>query len=483
MNLPPQRLLDALLRNDFLSFALRVFREIRPGQPFEIGWVHEALAEYCTMMAVERQFQRLIVNVPPRSAKSTFAAVALPAYLLGRDPRTRIIVVSYSQELANFFGRQTRQVMQSDWYKRLFLSTRIPTRAAEAMIYTTAGGYRLATSTGGMLTGRGGDVIIVDDPLKADDALSKAARDSLLEWAMNTLFPRLDDKLRGAILLVQQRQHEDDMSGHMLRAGGWLHLNVPAIALKEEQILLSRSPLRLHHRRIGDLLDPVREPKVVLDGLRQQMGTSAFAAQYQQDPLPPDGDVIKLHWFKTFDEVPDEGQTVLSIDTASKGGLRNDWSVIQVWRMVAGRFYLLQAWRRQVDYPELRHSVIEHARRLRPDVILIEDKGSGIGLIQDLRADSEGFPVIAWNPGHFDKETRMRVHSAKIEAGVVWLPPEAPWLEEFLNEVRRFPNGTHDDQIDAMSQLLEYFDQPASPWPADRPRHRLKAGQATPRWR
>lgn len=450
------RLVRALMRNDFLSFALRVFREIRPGQPFHLGWVHEALAEHCKIVAVDEQYQRLIVNVPPRSAKSTFVAVALPAFLLGRDPKKRIIVVSYNQELANFLGRQTRQVMQSDWYRELFPSTRLAGRPGEAKFYTTAGGYRMATSVNGQLTGRGGDLIIVDDPQKADDAYSPAARETLLDWATNSLFSRLDDKSRGGIILVQQRLHEDDLSGQMLRAGGWLHVNVPAIAESEHEILLSRAPLRFHLRREGDVLDPTREPRRVLELLKAQMGTAAFSAQYQQNPLPPDGDVIKLSWFQTYQDPPDEGQTVLSIDTASKAGLRNDWSVISVWRIHLNRFYLLQIWRRRVEYPELKLSVIEHARRLRPDVILIEDKGSGIGLIQDLKAEAEGFPVISWDPGQYDKETRMKVQSAKIETGLVLLPPEAPWLEEFKNEVRRFPNGTHDDQIDAMSQLLDW---------------------------
>jgi predicted phage terminase large subunit-like protein len=186
------------------------------------------------------------------------------------------------------------------------------------------------------------------------------------------------------------------------------------------------------------------------------MGMSAFIAQYQQDPLPPEGDIIKVGWFRRYDDVPRDGQMVFSIDTANKAGLRNDWSVISVWRLSQQRFYLEYIWRRRVEYPELRMQVIELARSLRPDTILIEDKGAGIGLIQDLRADAEGFPIIAYDPGSVDKETRMRVQSAKIEGGQVFLPPDAPWLADFLGEVQRFPNGAHDDQIDAMSQLLDH---------------------------
>lgn len=346
--------------------------------------------------------------------------------------------------------------MQSEWYRALFPSTRIPTRAAESQFFTSAGGFRMATSTGGTLTGRGGDLIIIDDPLKAEDAYSETARTAAYEWAMHTLFTRLDDKARGAIILVQQRQDEDDLSGYMLRTKRWYHLSLPSIAERNESIVLSRDPLRVHERRIGDLLDPVREPLAILDDLKVQMGTAAFCAQYQQAPLPPDGAVVKISWFKTFDVVPDQGEVIFSIDTAAKAGLRNDWSVIQVWRVHENRFCLVYAWRRRVEYPELKLSVIELAGHFSPDVILIEDKGTGIGLIQDLRAEQVGYPVIAHDPGQVDKESRMKIQSAKIEAGLVSLPASAAWLEEFHNEVRRFPGGAHDDQIDAMSQLLDY---------------------------
>ena len=206
-----RRLLDALMRNDFLTFAQRVFRELNPGRTFHVGWHHEAIAYLLNLTAVTGELDRLIINLPPRSAKSTIVSVALPAFLLGIDPTRRIIVVSYNQELSVQFSRQTRQVMQSDWYRALFPSTRIPTRASENQFFTTAGGFRMATSTGGTLTGRGGDLIIIDDPLKADDAYSETAREALLEWAMHTLFTRLDDKAKGAIILVQQRQHDDDV--------------------------------------------------------------------------------------------------------------------------------------------------------------------------------------------------------------------------------------------------------------------------------
>jgi predicted phage terminase large subunit-like protein len=448
------RELDALLRSDLVAFTQRVFSELNPGRTFEPGWHHDAIAYGLEVATITGQFNRLVVNLPPRSLKSIMVTVALPAFLLGRDPTKKIITVCYNQDLSNEFSRKTRQVMRSAWYRQLFPSTVIVGQGAETAFYTTEGGFRMATSVEGTLTGRGGDLIIIDDPQKAADALSDTRRESLYQWASETLFTRLDDKLTGSIVLVQQRLHEEDLSGRLLRTGDWYPIILPAIAVKDETICLGRTPQpRFHERRVGDLLQPLREPLPLLEGLQREMGTSAFIAQYQQDPLPPEGDIIKVGWFRRYDDLPQDGQVIFSIDTASKAGLRNDWSVISVWRVSQQRFCLEYIWRRRVEYPELKMQVKAMAGDLRPDTILIEDKGAGIGLIQDLKADEEGYPVVAYDPGSVDKETRMRVQSAKIEGGQ---PPGAPWLNDFLGEVQRFPNGVHDDQIDAMSQLLDH---------------------------
>lgn len=194
----------------------------------------------------------------------------------------------------------------------------------------------------------------------------------------------------------------------------------------------------------------------MLERQKREMTDFEFSAQYQQAPVPAEGNLIKASWFGTYDHVPDAGETVLSIDTAYTTGDRNDWSVVSEWRVHANRYYLLNIWRDRVEYPMLVQVVRELARDVRPDAILIEDKGSGTGLIQDLRSGEEGFPVIAYDPGVYDKVVRLHVQSYKIRGGQVMLPPAAPWLEEFLKEVRRFPNGAHDDQIDTMAQLLAW---------------------------
>lgn len=451
-----RRELDAILRNDLVAFTERVFMQLNPGRSFKAGWYIRAIGYYTNAVAVERMFERLIINLPPRSLKSTMISVALVAFLLGRDPRLRIVVASYSQELGNMLGRQTRAVMEADWYKALFPSTRInPRRSAEHDFHTTVGGFRFATSTGGAFTGRGGDIIIVDDPLKADDAYSDAKRNSMLEWSRTTLFPRLDDKQHGVIIVVQQRLHEEDLSGHLLATGNWLHLNLPAIAEEDSVVQIGPGQAR-YHRRAGEPLDPLREPLPVLLALKRDMGSAIFSAQYQQTPTPADGDVLKLSWFRRYDAIPEGGELVMSVDTASKLAEHNDYSVCSVWRVVGGRYYLEYVWRKRVDYPSLKRAVTGFADILKPDILLIEDKASGTGLIQDLQAEAERLPVIAYEP-QGDKETRMRIQASKIEAGLVYLPREADWLGDFEQEVRQFPGGKHDDQIDSMSQMLDHM--------------------------
>ena len=303
-------------------------------------------------------------------------------------------------------------------------------------------------------------MIIVDDPLKADDVYSDVKRNAAIEWTKTTLFNRLDIKRDGVIINVQQRLHEDDLSGHLMRAGGWWPLNLPAIAEKDEWIPMGLGRER-YFRRAGEPLDPSREPIEVLDQVRREVGTAMFSAQYQQVPTPADGDVIKMSWFRRYEEAPAGGEVIMSVDTAYKPGEHNDYSACSIWRVIENRFYLLHVWRRQVDYPSLKRMIAAMAETHRPNIILIEDKVSGQSLIQELKEGGGAFRVVAYEPKS-DKETRMRVQAAKIENQQVYLPRDADWLANFENEVRQFPNGKNDDQVDSMSQLLDYKSQPVA---------------------
>lgn len=296
-------MLRAALRSDFYAFVQRVFREVAAGEEFTPNWHIEAMCYVLGEIGNKRR-RRQIIEVPPRSLKSVCSSVALVAWLLGHDPTRKIICVSYSQDLASQFSALTRQLMKSRWYAELFPGTIIsPEKDTEKFFRTTAGGYRDSTSVGGTLTGKGADLLIIDDPAKPDEMMSETQRTSVNDWYDRTLTTRLNNKRRDGILLVMQRLHPDDLSGHVKQRGGWDVLTLPAIAMADETIPLSAS--RSHHRAYGDVLDEQREGKAELEERKLELGARAFQAQYQQDPLAADSAIIDWRWFRTFGEVPE----------------------------------------------------------------------------------------------------------------------------------------------------------------------------------
>ena len=249
---PEARILEALLRNDFRAFVHKAFATLTPGQTYVRTWHVDAIA--WQLERVRRgEVRRLIINMPPRSLKSIAASVAFPAFVLGHDPSRRIICVSYSGDLAKKHSNDFRAVLESPWYRSAFPNTRIgPFKNTETEIELTARGFRLATSVGGTLTGRGGDIIVIDDPLKPDDAMSETKRSAANQWFTNTLLSRLDDKRTGAIVVVMQRVHIDDLTGFLLdQSDEWEVLSLPAIADSDEVIPLSAESLLSPQSRRG----------------------------------------------------------------------------------------------------------------------------------------------------------------------------------------------------------------------------------------
>jgi predicted phage terminase large subunit-like protein len=459
-----QAVLDAVLRTDFTAFIQKAFATVSPGDAFASNWHIEAMAHELNKL-MRNETRHLIITIPPRHLKSICTSVALPAYILGQDPTKRIICVSYSQELAVKHANDCRIVMNSEWYRRAFPRTRIdPSKNTETEFMTTQRGFRLSTSVGGTLTGRGGGLIIIDDPIKPADAMSDTTRQRLIDWYGTTLLSRLDDKEKGAIVLVMQRLHVGDLAGHLLDGGGWRHLNLPAIADMEQSIEIG--PGRLHTRKVGDLLHPARESRQTLDAMKVAMGSATFSAQYQQSPIPPGGHMIDWNWFSWFE--PDNelavDDVVISWDTAMKPTELADYSVGTVWGRKGDLYYLVDVIRVRLDYPALRRKVIEVYQRWRwqDPTILIEDAGSGTSLYQDLY--EQNIPAMAIKP-EGDKVMRMSAQTAKIEAGAVHLPRHAPWLDDLRTELLAFPQGVHDDQVDSISQALN--------WMSSRPRNRL----------
>ncbi|MCZ6859004.1 MAG: phage terminase large subunit, partial [Alphaproteobacteria bacterium] len=273
-------------------------------------------------------------------------------------------------------------------------------------------------------------------------------------WFRNTLFSRLDNKAEDCIVIVMQRLHVDDLVGHLLESSdSWTHLNLPATAVDYELIDLGDG--QYYERDPGEALFPARESLETLEDIKKTLGSYQFSAQYQQNPVPIEGNMIKWDWFRTYPQRPERqpGDFVTqSWDTASKASEINDYSVCTTWLRRGNDHYLRDVRRERLVYPDLRRLVVQLAGRDHPDAVLIKDRSSGTQLIQDLREEGKVRPIPI-NP-EADKITRMIVQTAKLEAGNVFIPEQAPWLEDFRNEILQFPNGRHDDQVDSMSQYL-----------------------------
>jgi predicted phage terminase large subunit-like protein len=446
--------LDEAVRNDFRSFLRKAFGVVSPETPFIPNWHVNAIA-YVLEQCMVGKTKRLLITLPPRSGKSILCSVALPAFILGKDPTQRIICASYAHELATKFNRDTRAVMQTPWYQRAFPETRLSSeKQTETEFMTTARGGRFATSVGGVLTGRGGNYIIVDDPMKPEDAVSDAKRLHATNWFDGTLTTRLDDKTKGVIIVVMQRLQVDDLAGHVLAKDGYVHLNLPAIA---ETDMVIPTGSGAYHRRAGETLHPGL-PKDVLDRTKTEIGSFMFSAQYQQQPVPLDGEMIKWGWFETYDEAPgkqERDRIIQSWDTAMTPGTGADYSACTTWLARGKHYYLLDVLRVKLDFPSLRSRINTHARQWCATSVLIESKVSGISLIQDLRKSPGGVQPISISV-HKDKASRLATVSAMIEARQVFLPKAAPWLDDFRSELLQFPHGRYDDQVDSMSQFLNW---------------------------
>jgi predicted phage terminase large subunit-like protein len=448
------RFIDAILREEFPLFLRRCLHTINPGTRFLPNWHIDAIAH--ELDRVRRgDVTRLIINMPPRNLKSITASVAFPAFLLGHDPRRKIFGISYGMDLAAKHASDFRSVVQSDWYGRVFPRARIR-RISDPDVFMTAGGFRRATSTGAALTGLGGDMFIIDDPLKPVDALSEPLRNQVNQWFSNTLVSRLDNKATGAIIVVMQRVHLHDLTGHLLEHGSdWTVLSLPAIAEADEQIAIA--PGQTHLRRAGEAIHPEHEPLEVLQKLRRDVGSEIFAAQYQQSPVPPGGAMIKretLRYYETPPERTYKAKVIQSWDTAAKAGTQNDWSVGTTWLVLDNQYYLLDLTRGRYEYPKLRDAVLALAKRFEPNTILIEDASTGTALAQELR-QMGGF-VVKLIPVERDKTTRLYLQQAKLEAGQVFFPKNAPYLLELERELLSFPRGKNDDQVDSISQALAW---------------------------
>lgn len=458
---PTLREYEAMLRLDFMTFVHRSFCELNPQTPF-LWSPHMAVTAARLEDCWRGRITRLIVNQPPRSLKSHIVSVAFPAWLLGHDPSKQIICVSYGQDLADKLARDCRSLMSSPFYQRLFPETRLSSEKQSVNEFiTTKNGFRLSTSMTGVLTGRGADLIILDDPLKPDDALSETRRNAANDGFDGTLLSRLNSKEKGTIILVMQRLHQNDLVGHVCEQGHWDTLSFPAVAEADEFYEYDNVfGKNAFSRKAGEALQPERESLSTLKTIRITMGEYHFASQYQQNPMPLGGMIVKSDWIKHYDpeNLPSRFSfKIQSWDTANKSGQLNDFSVCTTWGVFDRHYYLLDVFRKRVNFPDLKRAVKEQARKHEVSIILIEDKASGTQLIQDLK--SEGmFGIRPYDPRPgSDKTLRLYAQTAEFENGRVLLPRSALWLDEYTRELTSFPGCKFDDQVDSTTQALDHL--------------------------
>ena len=447
---PPRLVLQAMLAVDFMAFIEYTFGIVRPHVMFKSNWHIEALAHALSRVA-SGETKRLIITLPPRNLKSICASVALPAWFLGHYPSERVVAVSYSDVLARTHANDFRRVVNDPIYQATFPGMVIE-RDTDREITTTKRGRRYATSIEGTLTGLGGNLVIIDDPLKLGDAHSEAIRSRSIEWYQSTLVTRPDDKNAARIVLVMQRVHQDDLAGYLEEQGGFEVLNLPAIA--QRQTVHDLGGGRTYTRRVAELLHPTHEPASVLLDLKRNMGPIAFSAQYQQCPIPLAGTIVKRKWLAAYDRIGQQAgdRIIISWDIALSEAETGDYSACVVLLQRRDIFYILEVIRGRFPFDTLKRKIMEVKRRYGVATLLIEDSPISTGLIQSLKEQSVS--VTKRRPAT-DKRARLIAQCDLFAAGSILLPRQAAWLEDFVAEVLAFP-GRHDDQVDALTQGLAW---------------------------
>jgi len=417
-----------------------------------LGAHHERMAAAFDRIA-NGTLKRLIINMPPRHTKSEFASYLLPAYIMGRDPKTKIIEATHTAELAVRFGRKVRDLMASETYQEVFpaVDLKVDSKAAGRWD-TNLGGEYFACGVGGALTGRGAQLLVIDDPHSEQDAMSELALENAWEWFQGG--PRTRLQPGGAIVIVMTRWGTKDLTGRLLRAQSsrnadqWEVIEFPAI-------LPSNTPLWPEFWNLEEL-----------NAVKASLSVQKWNAMYQQQPTNDEGAILKREWWKKWphDEPPFVDYIIQSYDTAYSKKETADYSVITTWGVFfpdadsGPNIILLDCTRGRWDFPELKRIAKEHYREWNPDNVLIEAKATGITLQQELR--KMGIPVTMYSPGGRragqDKVSRAHAVAPILESGMVWTP-ETEWAQELVEECAAFPNGDHDDMVDSTTQALLRF--------------------------
>jgi predicted phage terminase large subunit-like protein len=420
---------------------------------FISGSHHKIMADAFERVA-NGELKRLIINMPPRHTKSEFASFLLPAWFLGKFPHKKIIQTAHTAELATGFGRKVRNLVSSEQYQKVF-STKLSSDSKAAGRWNThMGGDYFAIGVGGAVTGKGADLLIIDDPHSEQEAkqANPAVFDGVYEWF--TSGPRQRLQPGGAIIIVMTRWSKRDLTGQILKNSDkdgvdqWEVIDFPAIMPN------------------GNPLWPGFWSKTALEALKAELPVSKWEAQYQQNPTSEEGAIIKREHWMVWDKKhpPDCEYIIQSWDTAFEKNNRADYSACTTWGVfqhpnkngdLKANIILLDAFKERMEFPDLKRKALEVYREYEPDTLIVEKRAAGAPLIYEMR--KMGIPVAEYTPGKGnDKISRVNAISALFESGMVWCP-ETRWAEEVMDELASFPNGDHDDLVDSSSQALMRF--------------------------
>jgi predicted phage terminase large subunit-like protein len=447
---------------DFAYSRLLAFnRYMWPG--FLIGRHHRLLAQAFEQLE-RREIRRLLLTLPPRHGKSEAITNSGPAWYLGRNPSHKVMVASYAQQLANDFGRKNRNKMEDPRYWRIFPGVRLARDSTAVDSFQVIGpdpkaqrGEFNAVGIEGGATGKGADLLLIDDPVKnREQAESRAFSKRILEWYEDVAFTRLSPG--GVQVVIMTRWNDGDLAGHVLalsRRKGvdwpWVHLNLPALAIEGEEDALGRSP--------GEALWPEFYNREDLEGKRAILPARTWSSLYQGRPVPREGFYVNKDWFdrRRWTTKPFRPWRIIqSWDTARKDAEWNDPTVCTTWAEDDRGIFLLDVWRERVRYPGLKAAVQSQAELWGPDLILVEDSANGTAVVHDLETTTP-LPFLLVSTDGLSKEVRLESVTGMMQGGRVWLPEHAAWLPDFELELTRFPAAAHDDQVDSVSQALRWF--------------------------
>ena len=434
---------ESAIKNDFMSFVKYVWPD------FIEGSHHKIMSEKFNKVATG-DLKRIVINMAPRHTKSEFASYLLPSWMIGKNPKLKIIQATHTTELAVRFGRKAKNLIDSQEYQKIFQTKLREDSKAAGRWETNEGGEYFAAGVGGSITGRGADLLIIDDPHSEQDALNTNALERTWEWY--TSGPRQRLQPGGIIVVVMTRWNTKDLTGKLInaqkesKADQWEVIEFPAI-------LPNDKPLWPEYWKLEEL-----------EGVKAGLPIGKWNAQYQQNPTAEEGSIIKREWWNLWDkDLPPLHHVIQSYDTAFLKKETADYSAITTW----GVFYptedsgpnliLLDVVKDQFEFPELRRVALEQYNYWKPESVIVEGKASGMPLTFELR--KQGIPVINYTPSRGnDKHARVNAVAPLFESGQVWATDDK-FAEEVIEECAAFPYGDHDDLVDSMTQAVMRFRQ------------------------